>query len=85
MSECTVFNEAQAQSTSEAERQRQFYDHKANAISLESIDLVLAKANAYKGRRKVKDWWEEEPYEVKHRVAKGVPSNLRKNQWTRYS
>ena len=35
-------------------------DHIASAVSLEG-DLVLAKANAYKGRRKVKDQWEEEP------------------------
>ena len=79
---CKAFKEAQAQSTSEAERQRQYYDHKANTISLELGDLVLLKANAYKGRRKVKDWWEEEPYEVEHRIAKGIPSYLMKNQQT---
>ena len=50
-----AFKEAQVQSTSEAERQRWYYDHKANAISLEPGNLVLAKANAYKGRRKVKE------------------------------
>ena len=54
------------QSTSEAEKQKQSYDRKANAVSLEVGDLVLAKANAYKGKRKVKDQWEEEPYEVEH-------------------
>ena len=56
------------QSTSGAERQKWHYDRKANAISLEPGDLVLAKANSYKGRRKVKDWWEEEPYEVECQV-----------------
>ena len=56
---CKTFKEVQAQSTSEAERQRQYYDHKANAISLEPGNLVLAKADTYKGRRKVKDQWEE--------------------------
>ena len=50
-----AFKEAQVQSTSEAERQKWYYDRKANAISLEPGDLVLAKANAYKGKRKVKD------------------------------
>ena len=81
-----AFKEAQAQSTSEAERQKQwYYDRKANAISLETGDLVLAKADAYKGKRKVKDWWEEEPYEVEHQVAEGVPSNLMKNQHTGHS
>ena len=55
MTACKAFKEAQAQSTSEAERQGWYYEHKANAISLEPGDLVMAKANAYKGRRKVKD------------------------------
>ena len=67
------------QSMSEAERQKQYYDRKANAISQEPGDLVLAKADAYKGKRKVKDWWKEEPYEVEHQVAEGIPSYLMKN------
>ena len=73
------------QSTSEAERQRQYYDCKANAISLGPGDLVLAKANTYKGRRKMKDQWEEEPYEMECRIAEGIPSYLMKNQQTRHS
>ena len=55
------FKEAQMQSTSEAERQKHYYNRKANTISLEPGDLVLAKANAYRVRREVKDQWEEEP------------------------
>ena len=51
-----AFKDAQAQSTSEAERQKQCYDRKDNALSLEPGDLVLAKANAYKGKRNMKDW-----------------------------
>ena len=58
------------------------YDRKANAISLESGDLVLAKSDTYKGKRKVKDWWEEELYEVEHQVAEGVPLYLVKKQQT---
>ena len=56
---CEAFKGVQAQSSSEAERKRQHYDHKASAISLEWGDLVLVKASAYKGRRKVRDWLEE--------------------------
>ena len=41
-----AFKEAQVQSTSESERQKLHYDRKANAISLDPGDLVLAKANA---------------------------------------
>ena len=37
------------------------------------VTLVLARADAYRGRRKVKDQWEEEPYEVEHQVAEGNP------------
>ena len=70
------------QSTSEAERQKCYCDRKANAISLEPGDLVLAKADAYRGRRKVKDQWEEEPYKVEHQVVEGIPSYIVKNQWT---
>ena len=80
-----AFKEVQAQSTSETERQKQYYDQKVNAVSLEPADLVLAKANASKGWRKVKDWWEKEPYEVEHSVAEGVPSYLIKNRQTRHS
>ena len=49
-----AFKEVQAQSTSKAERQRWYYDHEANAISLEPGDLVLANDGAYKERRKWK-------------------------------
>ena len=47
-----IFKEAQAQSTSEAERQKQYYKKKANVILLETGDLVLAKTDAYGGRGK---------------------------------
>ena len=50
-----AFREAQAQSTSEAERQKWYYHRRANTISLEKGDLVLANADAYKGKKKVKD------------------------------
>ena len=56
-----AFKDAQVQSMSEVERQKWYYDRKANAISLEPGDLVLAKANAYRRKRKVKDQWEEGP------------------------
>ena len=55
-----AFKEVQEQSTSEARRQKWYYDRKANAMSLEPGNLILAKDNTYKGMRKVKDQWEEE-------------------------
>ena len=82
---CEAFKEAQVQPLSEVERQRWYYDCKANAISLEPGNLVLAKADAYKGKRKVKDQWEEELYEVECRIAEGIPSYLMKSQQTKCS
>ena len=41
---CEAFKEVQAQSSSEPERQRWYYDYKANVISLEPGNLVLAKS-----------------------------------------
>ena len=58
------------------------YDRKANAVSLEPGGLVLAKADAYRGRRKMKALWDEEPHKVEHQVAEGIPSFLMMNQWT---
>ena len=49
---------------SETETQKWYYDQKANAISLEPGDLVLVKTHTYRGKRKVKDKWEEESFEV---------------------
>ena len=46
---------------------------------MEPGDLVLAEANAYKRKRKVKDQWEEEPYEVVCQVAESIPLYLMKN------
>ena len=80
-----AFKEAQMQFTSETERQKRYHNRKTNAISLEPGDLVLAKADTYGGRRKAKDPWEEEPYEVEQQILEGVPSYLMKNQWTRCS
>ena len=73
------------QSMSEMERQKWYYDRKANTISLEPGDLVLAKANPYMGRKKVKGQWKEEPYKVECQVAEGIPSYLMKNHQTGHS
>ena len=70
------FKEAQVQSTSKVERHKWYCDKKANAISLEPGDLVLTKVDTYRGRRKVKDWWKKDLYQVEHQIAEGVPSYL---------
>ena len=79
-----AFKEAHVQSMSEVERQKQYYNRKANVISLEPGDLVLAKTNAFRGR-KMKDSWKEEPYKVECQVAEGVPSYHMRIQQTGHS
>ena len=37
-------------------------------------DLVLVKADAWKGKRKIKDRWDEETWEVSWQIATDVPS-----------
>ena len=60
----TALQEAQAQSMVEACRQKQYYDRKIGTVSLKPGNLVLVKADAFKGRRKIKDRWEEDTWEV---------------------
>ena len=80
-----AFKELQEQSTTEAKRQKQYYDRKTNAILLEPGDLVQAKTNVYKRKRKVKDQWEEETYEVVCQVSEDIPFYLMKNMQTKCS
>ena len=56
--------EVQAQSTAEACRQKQYCNRKIGTVNLKPDDLVLVKADAWKGKRKIKDRWEEETWEV---------------------
>ena len=47
-----ALREAQAQSTAEACCQKWYYDQKIGAMNLKPGNLVLVKANAFKGKRK---------------------------------
>ena len=38
-------------------------------MNLKPGDLVLVKADAFKGKRKIRDRWEEETCEVVHQIA----------------
>ena len=60
----STLQEAQAQSITEACQQKQYYDRKIGAMNLKPANLVLVKADAWKGKRKIKDRWEEETWEV---------------------
>ena len=69
----TALWEVQAQLTAEACQQKQYYDRKIGAVNLKPGNLVLVKADAFKGKRKIKDRWEEETWEVVHQMATDIP------------
>ena len=60
----SALREAQAQSTAEAHRQKWHYDRKVGTVNLKPGNLVLVKADAWKGKRKIKDRWDEETWKV---------------------
>ena len=70
----TALWEAQAQLTAEAYRQKWYYNRKIGAVNLKPGDLVLVKAGAFKGKRKIKDRWEEDTWEVVHQIMTDIPS-----------
>ena len=72
--------EAQAQSTAEACWQKWYYDRKIGTVNLKPGDLVLVKVDAWKGKRKIKDRWEEETWEVVCQLAADIPSYKVTNQ-----
>ena len=55
----STLQEAQAQSTTEACQQKWYYDRKIGAVNLKPGSLVLVKVDAWKGKGKIKDRWEE--------------------------
>ena len=56
--------EAQAQLTAEACQQKRYYNQKVGTVNLKPGDLVLVKVDTWKGKRKIKDRWDEETWEV---------------------
>ena len=69
----SALREAWAQSPTEACQQKWYYDRKVGAVSLKPGNLVLVKADAWKGKRKIKDRWDEETWEVSHQIVDDVP------------
>ena len=64
----------------EAQRQKWYYDRKIGAVNLKPGDLVLVKVDTWKGKRKIKDRWEEETWEVVLQIAAAMPSYKVTNQ-----
>ena len=53
---------------------------KIGAVNLKPGNLVLVKADAWKGKRKIKNRWDEETLEVSRQIAADVPSYEVTNQ-----
>ena len=70
----TALWEVQAQSMGKACQQKWYYDRKIGTVNLKPGNLVLVKVDAFKGKRKIKDRWEEETWEVVHQIATNIPS-----------
>ena len=58
----------------EAQCQKQYYDQKTGAMDLKPGDLVLVKADAFKGKRKIRDRWEDKACEVVCQITTDIPS-----------
>ena len=43
-------------------------------MDLKPGDLVLVKAGAFQGKRKIKERWEDEPHEVVHQIMTDISS-----------
>ena len=56
--------EARAQSMAEVQWQKWSYVQKIVIVDLNPGNLVLVKADDFKGKRKIKDRWEDEPHKV---------------------
>ena len=70
----TALQETQTQSTAEVQQQKRYYYKKIGAMNLKPGDLVLVKADAFKGKRKIKDRWEEDTWEMVHQITTDIPS-----------
>ena len=75
-----TLQEAQAQSMTKAQWQKWYYDQNIGAMDLKPGNLVLMNANAFQGKREIKDRWEDKPNKVVHQIATYVPSYEVKDQ-----
>ena len=59
---------------------KQYYQRKIGAVNLKPGNLVLVKADAFKRKRKIKDRWEEDTWEVMHQITGDITSYEVTNQ-----
>ena len=81
----TTLWEAQPQSMAEVCQQKQYYDRKIGTVNLKPGDLILVKADAWKGKRNIRDRWEGGTWEVVHQIMTDIPSyeviNQHRKSW----
>ena len=70
----TTLWEVQTQSMAEFHQHKWYYDQKIGAKNLKPGDPVLVKADAFKGKRKIRDRWEKDTWEVVHQIMTDIPS-----------
>ena len=58
----------------EVHQQKWYYDQNISTVILKPGNLVLVKADGFKGKRKIKDRWEEDTCEVMHQITTDIPS-----------
>ena len=69
-----AYTEAHIQTNIKADRQKQNYDRATSTVQLVPGDAILLKQDAFQGKRKMKDRWGDEEYEVVCQVAPDVPA-----------
>ena len=69
-----AYTEAHIQTNLEADQQKQNYDRATSTVQLVLGDAVLLKQDAFQGKRKMKDRWGNEVYEVVRQVAPDMPT-----------
>ena len=69
----TALWEVPAQLMAEVHWHKQYFDRKIGAVNLKTGDLVIVIADAFKEKRKIKDRWEEDTWEVVHQITTDVP------------
>ena len=69
-----AYTEAHVQTNLEADRQKRNYDKATSTVQLVLGDAVLLKQDVFQGKRKMKDRWGDEEYEVARQVTPDMPT-----------
>ena len=69
-----AYTGAHIQTNLKADQQKQNYDRATSIVQLVPGDAILLKQDAFQGKRKMKDRWGDEEYEVIRQVAPDMPA-----------